>query len=148
MGLVGGLIGSSYAYAYTMSFTTPCFHDPGQRGYIHAADPNGAGAGLTGDNCVNVPVGVEHTVGEGHSFGGCFVDPSVCMRDTMLYPVIILSGPITLIGHLSLDEYTSLSEIAYVTAMYVSAEGSLTVRFFGGAWPGSLLSVFQTSFSL
>jgi len=61
--------------------------------------------------------------------------------------MLLLTDQTTLIGHLTLDQYASLAEVATVTEMYLTP-GTLTVRFLGGAWPGSGLSVFETSFSL
>lgn len=61
--------------------------------------------------------------------------------------MVARTDPTTLIGHLTLEEYTALAEIATVTELYIT-QGILTVKFLGGAWPGSLLSVFETSFLL
>ena len=72
---------------------------------------------------------------------------SICKPDTNVNALLMVTDQTTLIGHLTLDEYASLREIAAVTDMYVTKE-TLTVRFIGGAWPGSLLSVFEASFPL
>ena len=72
---------------------------------------------------------------------------SVCMPDDTLHTTLIVTDQRTLIGHLTLDEYASLAEIAAVTDVYLT-ENALTVRFLGGAWPGSVLTVFETSFPL
>ena len=72
---------------------------------------------------------------------------SICMPDTRVDAMLMVTDQTTLIGHLTLDQYASLREIAAVTEMYVT-EGTLTVRFIGGAWPGSLLSVFEAAFPL
>ncbi len=61
--------------------------------------------------------------------------------------VVARTDPTTLIGHLTLEEYTALAEIATVTELSITP-GTLTVKFLGGAWPGSLLGVFETSFWL
>ncbi len=81
------------------------------------------------------------------AFSMCRRSPSVCVPEGRLDTMMMLTDPTTLIGHLTLEEYASLAEIATVTEMYLT-EGTLTVKFFGGAWPGSLLSVFQTTFLL
>ncbi len=67
--------------------------------------------------------------------------------DAPLSTKVSPTGQTTLIGHLTLEEYASLAEVANVIEMYVT-EGTLMVRFVGGAWPGSVLSVFETSFPL
>lgn len=77
----------------------------------------------------------------------CIEQFSMCKPDYRVDALLFLTDQTTLIGHLTLDEYASLAEIAAVTNIYLT-EGALTVRFFGGAWPGSLLSVFETSFLL
>jgi hypothetical protein len=69
------------------------------------------------------------------------------MPDSRLDTMLLLTDQTTLIGHLTLDEYASLAEVAMVTEMYLTAD-ALTVRFLGGAWPGSVLSIFETSFPL
>ena len=81
------------------------------------------------------------------SFETCLFKVSVCMPDGRLDTMLLLTAETTLIGHLTLDEYASLAEVATVTEMYLTAD-ALTVRFLGGAWPGSVLSVFETSFPL
>ena len=81
------------------------------------------------------------------SFETCLFKLSVCMPHGRLDTMLLLTDQTTLIGHLTLDEYASLAEIATVTEMYLTG-GALTVRFLGGAWPGSVLSVFETSFPL
>lgn len=77
----------------------------------------------------------------------CIEQFSMCKPDYRVDALLLLTDQTTLIGHLTLEEYASLAEIAAVTDMYLT-QGRLTVRFFGGAWPGSLLSVFETSFLL
>lgn len=81
------------------------------------------------------------------SFETCLFKVSVCMPDGRRDTMLLLTDQTTLIGHLTLDEYASLAEAAKVTEMYLT-EDALTVRFLGGAWPGSVLSVFETSFPL
>ena len=82
-----------------------------------------------------------------HSFRTCRHNLSVCMPDGRLDALLSLTDQTTLIGHLTLDEYAALAEVATVIDMYLTAD-ALTVRFLGGAWPGSALSVFETSFPL
>jgi hypothetical protein len=82
-----------------------------------------------------------------HSVETCLLKLSVCMPDGGLGTMLLLTDQKTLIGHLTLDEYASLAEGATVTEMYLTAD-ALTVRFLGDAWPGSVLSVFETSFPL
>jgi hypothetical protein len=77
----------------------------------------------------------------------CDLNLSVCMPEDRLDTMLMLTRPTTLIGHLTLDEYVSLTEVTTVIEMYLT-EGVLNVRFFGGAWSGSRLSVFETSFFL
>ena len=77
----------------------------------------------------------------------CIEQFFLCIPGNSVDAVLLLTDQTTLIGHLTLDEYASLAEIAAVTDMYLT-EDALTVRFFGGAWPGSVLSVFETSFVL
>jgi hypothetical protein len=69
------------------------------------------------------------------------------MPEDRLDTMLMLTDPTTLIGHLTLDEYVTLTEVTTVIEMYLT-EDTLNVRFFGGAWPGSRLSVFETSFFL
>ena len=81
------------------------------------------------------------------SFETCIWHLSVCMPESSIDTMLLLTDQTTLIGHLTLEQYASLAEVATVTEMYVTP-GTLTVRFLGGAWPGSVLSVFETSFPL
>jgi hypothetical protein len=81
------------------------------------------------------------------SFETCIWHLSVCMPESRIDTMLLLTDQTTLIGHLTLDQYASLAEVATVTEMYITP-GTLTVRFLGGAWPGSVLSVFETSFPL
>jgi hypothetical protein len=82
-----------------------------------------------------------------HSFQTCLHNLTICMPDGRLDAMLSLTDQRTLIGHLTLDEYATLAEVATVIEMYLTA-GTLTVRFMGGAWPGSALSIFETSFPL
>jgi len=82
-----------------------------------------------------------------HSFRTCLHNLSACMPDGRLDALLSLTDQTTLIGHLTLDEYAALAEVATVIDMYLTAD-ALTVRFLGGAWPGSDLSIFETSFPL
>jgi hypothetical protein len=82
-----------------------------------------------------------------HSFQTCIRNLSVCMPDGRLDTRLSLTDQTTLIGHLTLEEYAALAEVSAVIEMYLTA-GALTVRFLGGAWPGSALSIFETSFPL
>jgi hypothetical protein len=68
-------------------------------------------------------------------------------RDSSLGAMIFPTDQTTLIGHLTREEFASLAEIARVIEMYIVEDG-LLVRFAGGAWPGSLFSVFETLFRL
>jgi hypothetical protein len=81
------------------------------------------------------------------SFETCIWHLSRCMPESRIDTMLLLTDQTTLIGHLTLDQYASLAEVATVTEMYLTA-GTLTVRFLGGAWPGSALSIFETSFPL
>jgi len=81
------------------------------------------------------------------SLSMCGPDLSVCMPEDRLDTMLMLTDPTTLIGHLTLDEYVILTEVTTVIEMYLTGD-TLNVRFFGGAWPGSRLSVFETSFFL
>ena len=80
-------------------------------------------------------------------FETCMWHLSVCMPESSIDTMLLLTDQTTLIGHLTLEQYASLAEVATVTEMYVTP-GTLTVRFLGGAWPGSVLSVFEASFPL
>jgi len=81
------------------------------------------------------------------SLSMCSWDLSVCMPEDRLDTMLMLTDPTTLIGHLTLDEYVILTEVTTVIEMYLT-EDTLNVRFFGGAWSGSRLSMFETSFFL
>jgi hypothetical protein len=81
------------------------------------------------------------------SLSMCGRNLPVCMPEDRLDTMLMLTDPTTLIGHLTLDEYVTLTEVTTVIEMYLT-EDTLNVRFFGGAWPGSRLSVFETSFFL
>jgi hypothetical protein len=80
-----------------------------------------------------------------HWFQTCLHHLSVCMPDGRLDAMLSLTDQTTLIGHLTLDEYAALAEVAAVIEMFLTP-GTLIVRFLGGAWPGSALSIFETSF--
>jgi hypothetical protein len=70
----------------------------------------------------------------------------LCARRERLDALLSLTDQTTLIGHLTFDEYAALAEeVATVIDMYLMA-GTLAVRFLGGAWPGSALSIFEMSF--
>jgi len=45
---------------------------------------------------------------------------SICMPDTKVDAMLMVTDQTTLIGHLTLDQYASLREIAAVTEMYVT----------------------------
>lgn len=157
IGLIGGLLGLSHADP--IPITGSWFGSLWRGSYANEADSRGSdldGAiwhemvrmGPAGDTRVDATLMAPWNLSSGSSSPMCRVDPYVCMPEGTLDPMIMLAGPVTLIGHLTLDEYTSLAELPYVTEMYISGQGTLTVKFFGGAWPGSLLSIFQTSFLL
>jgi hypothetical protein len=114
-----------------------------------AADPvHGSVSAHTGSSTDTRPLKAStlETMAE-HSSQTCLRNLSVCLPDGRLDTRLSLTDQTTLIGHLTLAEYAALAEVSAVIEMYLTA-GALTVRFLGGAWPGSALSVFETSFPL
>jgi hypothetical protein len=110
-------------------------------------EPQGALERFADDSTVDAPLTAALSLSDAGVFSTCRQNVSVCLQEDRLDTMLMLTVPSTLIGHLTIDQYVSLAEIATVTEMYLT-EDALIVRFSGGAWPGSQLSVFETAFLL